>query len=134
MFSGASLQSAIFSQLQGSADLTTLIGSNRIFDDVPDGTKPPYVEFGRSSHANNDTSTEAGESHAVQLLLWTDYKGRKPIFELAEIIVAALESMDPDLGTHHLVSLRFQDLTIEYDRAAKSQQGAMTFRSITEPK
>lgn len=67
---GLALQRAVFSALSKDAALVALLGSAKIYDDVPQRTDFPYVSFGQSTERDWSTATEDGAEHLVTLHVW----------------------------------------------------------------
>lgn len=126
------LQGAVFSALSAHAGLTALIGADRVFDDVPAGTRPPYVRFDAFSAADWNTATEEGEEHEFSLELWSAHDGRKQLGEIASAVREAIAEVSAITG-HALVNLEHLETRFARDAASDLFRGAMRFRAVTEP-
>ena len=130
---GAEIQTAIYSALIASSELTNLLGGDRVYDDVPPNAKPPYITFGKSLHDDWSTDTEGGMEHEIDLHIWSRKNGRKEVFELQEIIIAALSALGGPLGEHHLVNFNHEQSEIEMRDKHRAFRGISRFRAISEP-
>lgn len=128
-----SLQAAMYSRLATSTDLTNLIGSDAIFDDVPKSQKLPYVVFAESIHNDWSTGSEDGMEHAVTLNVWSDQNGRKEALMIADAVVQAFHDLPKLIDNHALINF-----THEFTEVAKNQDtelflARINFRAVTEP-
>jgi len=64
------LQKCIFETLSTDTALTTLIGSNKIFDHVPDNTAFPYVSMSIKPFSDRGNSTNQGFEATIQIDVW----------------------------------------------------------------
>jgi hypothetical protein len=117
------LQMTVFERLQREPGLTALLGENRIFDDVPPKTDPPYLLFG--SHVESDWSSDAakGSLHDFNLEIWSPENGRKTVVEIAAAARLTLEAL-VEIGTpyqiaylEHLETATARDAQTGYFRA-----------------
>ena len=127
------LQGAIFSTLTASTQLTNLLGANRIFDDVPTGTKPPYIVFGKSVQKDWSTDSESGMEHEISLHIWSRENGRKQVLQVQETIIAALASLGGAMTNHHLINFSHERSEIEMRDKLRAFRGISMFRAVTEP-
>tara|TARA_R100001591_G_scaffold108515_1_gene118057 strand:- start:921 stop:1328 length:408 start_codon:yes stop_codon:yes gene_type:complete len=80
------LQSAIYSLLNNDSTLDSLVGNNKIFDNVPDDTSYPYIQIGLETVSNIGTKTVDGNVYNVDIDVWSQYRGQKEIKEIMERI------------------------------------------------
>ncbi|GIL03331.1 MAG: hypothetical protein BroJett030_32300 [Alphaproteobacteria bacterium] len=132
MSSTSALQKAVYETLLADAALTALIGSGRLFDDVPPATRPPYLLFAGSGHSDWSTGTEAGEAHAFGIEVWSAGKGRKEAAAIAAAVRDALAGLAAIEPPWHLVSLRHESTTFERDPQTEYFRGLMRFRALVE--
>lgn len=83
-FHSFDLQSAIFTTLSNDSALDTLVGNNKIFDNVPQDTAYPYVRIGLETSTDIGTQTLDGNEHRVDIEVWSQYRGQKEIKEIME--------------------------------------------------
>jgi hypothetical protein len=129
----SSLQQSIFSTLSANAALTALVGSDRIYDDVPQGSPLPYLTIGQTTVRDWSTATEDGNEHILTLHVWSGAKGKKETSEIMGAIRNALHDQPLALTGHRLVNLRHE--FSEARRAADGEtiHGIARFRAVTEP-
>jgi hypothetical protein len=128
-----SLQQSIFAVLTADAALTALLGAGRIFDDVPQGTPPPYVTFGPVTQRDWSTGTEEGAEHLVTLHVWSAARGKKQAHEILGAVRAALHDRPLNLAGHRLINLRHEHSETRRTSDGETIHGTARFRAITEP-
>ncbi|MBL4598929.1 MAG: DUF3168 domain-containing protein [Rhizobiaceae bacterium] len=133
MHPAIALQGEIYTALVNSTDLISNLGGAFIYDDVPDGQKPPYVLFGPAIYSNWTTSTEGGTEHAISLDIWSSENGRKQVLEIATHIEAALNALPQSISGHHLINFDHQNLEVRRDGASRYFHGILNCRAVTEP-
>ena len=126
------LQKSILSALGGSSGLTEMIGTARIFDDVPRGMRPPYIVFGEMTHNDWSTSTEDGMEHFVALNVWSREKGRKQVLEVAGHIVEELITLPGNMEGHTLVNLQHEFTETARDDDTGYFRASVHLRAVTE--
>jgi len=127
------LQKQLYARLTSNTALLDLLGSPAIFDDVPNGQKPPYLTFGESRHSPWSTGTEEGTEHIITLDVWSDLDGRKQLFEITGAVGTALEGFNVPLEGHVLVNFHATETTIIRNVDAGLFQAEVNFRAVTEP-
>ena len=132
-----SLQQSVFSALTADAALTALLGADRIYDDVPQGSPLPYLTLGQSTvrdwSTGGDPGTDDGNEHVLTLHVWSDARGKKQASEIIGAVRTALHDQPLTLVGHRLVNLRH-----EFSEARRDPEGATIhaiarFRAVTEP-
>lgn len=126
------LQGAVFAALSAHAGLTALIGPDRVFDDVPADTRPPYIRFDAFTAADWNTATEEGAEHEFSLELWSAHDGRKQLGEIASAAREAIAGISGIAG-HALINLEHLETRFARDAASDLFRGAMRFRAVSEP-
>ena len=71
------LQTSLYNLLSGDSALDTLIGNNKIFDNVPQNTSYPYVILSNESAQNTGTKTLDGNEYSIDVEVWSQYRGKK---------------------------------------------------------
>lgn len=127
------LQKALHSVLVADAALLALLGSERIYDDVPRGAAFPYVTFGPSTTRDWSTGTEIGSEHLLTLRVWSKAGGEKEAHLVLDAIRAALHEAALSPTGHRLVSLRHETSDIVREAGGETYQGVARFRALTEP-
>lgn len=133
MHPAIALQVEIYSTLIASTNLATSLGGTFIYDDVPNGQKPPYVVFGTAVYSNWSTSTEEGMEHSISLDIWSPENGRKQVLEISQHIVGALEALPKVVSGHHLINMTNESLEVSRDVESGYFHGTLNYRAITEP-
>lgn len=131
MSAALALQAALVARLRGSAPLSALLGAEKVFDDVPQGTAPPYVALGGIATRAWDTQTSAGHEHDVTLDAWTRAAGRKPALDILAAIETALEPPPAPAG-NTLVSLRIISREVRRGPGLDVYRGILRLRAVTE--
>lgn len=133
----SSLQQSIFSTLSADAALITLLGANRIYDDVPQGTTLPYLTIGQTTERDwstgSDPETDAGAEHLLTLHVWSDARGKKQAHEILDAVRAALHDEQLSLTGHRLVNLRHEFSEARRAPDGETIHGLARFRAVTEP-
>jgi hypothetical protein len=128
-----SLQQSVFAALTANAALTALLGSDRIYDDVPQGAPKPYLTLGQTTVRDWSTGTEEGNEHLVTLHVWSGARGKKEAGEIAEAARSALHDQPLTLVGHRLVNLRHEFSEARRDPDGSTIHAILRFRAVTEP-
>jgi hypothetical protein len=128
-----SLQAAMYSRLATSTDLTNLLGSDAIFDDVPKSQKLPYVVFAESIHNDWSTGSEDGMEHAVTLNVWSGQSGRKEALMIADAIIQAFHDLPKLIDDHALINFTHEFTEVAKDQDTELFLARINFRAVTEP-
>ncbi len=126
------LQGAIYAALSNDADLTTVLGGAKIYDDVPQSTIFPYVTIGEIETRDWDTQTSTGHEHIVTLHAWSKYKGRKQVQNIIAAIDAVLDDKNLTLQDHTLVNLHVIFWSAMRDLDGRAYHGIVRLRAVTE--
>ena len=131
------LQQSIFAALVADAALTTLLGADRIYDDVPQATPLPYLTLGQTTERDwstgGDPDTDAGAEHLLTLHVWSDARGKKQAHEILAAVRAALHDEALALTGHRLVNLRHEFSEARRAPGGEAIHGTARFRAVTEP-
>tara|TARA_R110000737_G_scaffold63487_2_gene91084 strand:- start:85 stop:492 length:408 start_codon:yes stop_codon:yes gene_type:complete len=84
------LQTSLYNLLSGDSALDSLVGNNKIFDNVPQDTSYPYVILSNESAQNTGTKTLDGNEYSIDVEVWSQYRGKKEIKDIMERIYALL--------------------------------------------
>lgn len=128
-----STQKLIYDELVASVELIAKLGGPRIYDDVPERKKPPYVTFGKIISKQWNTDTEFGMEHLLELIAWSNSAGRKDLVEISDLIVAALIDLTGSVDGQAIVNFGHQKTETEYDASQKHFKSTLTFRVLSEP-
>ena len=127
------LQQSIFAALAGDAALTGLLGANHIYDDVPQGTRLPYITVGPATSRDWSTSTDDGTEHTLVLHVWSSARGKKETQEIIAGVRSVLHDQPLALTGHRLINLRHEASDIRRNREGETLHGIVRFRAVTEP-
>lgn len=128
-----SLQKAMFAALGANVPLTTLLGGQRIYDDVPVRSEFPFVTFAQSSERDWSAGSEPGEEHTVTLHVWSRAAGRKEIHQIMGALRSALHDQPMTLEAHRLINLRHEFSEARRDADGDTYHGVVRLRAVTEP-
>ena len=132
MTAALALQKAMFQSLASSPELTVLIGPDRVFDDVPQGVKPPFLVFGETSVAPLGSASEEGEEHTIALYAWSQENGRKQATLVAGAVRKALQQLEEIEPPHVLAALHFVSGSIARDAPSQLYRARIELRAVTE--
>ena len=126
------LQQSIFSKITNGT-LTDVAGTSitdKVFDDVPEGTAYPYVVIGEETSQNVGTKDKDANEHTLTIHVWSQYRGRKEIKEIMSEIYTSLHNSDITLSGASLVNIRheFEQTLLEADGITR--HGVMRFRVV----
>ena len=71
------VQKAIFSTLSADSSLDSLVGNNKILDDVPQGTNYPYVQIGEETSIDAGLKDKEAQEYTLTIHIWSRYRGNK---------------------------------------------------------
>ena len=128
-----SLQKLIYEKLVVSPGLVSILGGERIFDALPEIQAPPFIAFGKSIHRDWSTGNESGLEHEIMLQIWSDTKGRKECFQIADIVSSGLAELAGHIDGSALVNFAHQFTEIGIDSESGMFLAEMNFRAVTEP-
>ncbi len=92
------LQAGIYSRLTGYAALTSAIGTNKVFDHIPQREAAPYVVIGDDTSIDFDTKTSNGWEVTLTIHCWDFEKaGRKSVKAIMGHIYDALHKSETNI-------------------------------------
>ena len=127
-----SLQRSIFDALSTSPAVLDLLGSPRIFDDVPQKAAFPYLTLGQSTVRDWSTGSDEGSEHLLTLHVWSRADGRRETHELMAALAAALHDQVLPLDGHRLVNLRHELSEARREPDGETYHGIVRLRAVTE--
>lgn len=112
----AALQAAIYSKLTGDA---TLLALAPVYDEVPEGIRPPYIVIGDATEVPYDSFSSRGFEATITLHIWTAPRptgtsravGYKPALDILDRVNYLLNE----------ATLTLSDLTFVYCRLENVQ-------------
>lgn len=130
---GWDLQKAAYQALKTDAVLTSLLGVNWLYDDVPQNADFPYVVIDQMRINDWSTGTERGSEHSLMLHIWSRYRGKREVHEIADGLRDALHDAALTLDDNRLINLTHQYSDMKRDEDGETWHGVMRFRAVTEP-
>lgn len=130
---GWDLQKAAYQALTADSALTSLLGASWLYDDVPQDADFPYVVIDQMRLNDWSTGTERGSEHILMLHIWSRYRGKREVYEIADAIRAALDDAELTLDGNRLINLTHQYSDLKRDEDGETWHGVMRFRAVTEP-
>jgi|TARA_Y100001938_G_C7983594_1_gene375686 hypothetical protein len=124
------LQIAIFNTLSNDSTLDSLVGNNRIYDEVPQGSDYPYVEIGDETTIDAGTKDKDAQEFTQTIHIWSRYRGSKETKEIAERIYTLLHNVDISVSGASFVDSRNEFFTILLDDDGLTRHGIMRFRMV----
>ncbi len=127
------LQQAIFAALTADTGLTSLLGGNRVYDDVPARAEFPYVTFALTNERDWGTGSEDGSEHLLTLHVWSRGSGRRQAHEIMGALRRVLHDAALTLTGYRLVNLRHEFSETRRDPDGETYHGITRYRAVTEP-
>lgn len=131
MSAGLALQEAMRAALIADPAVKQALGGAYVFDEVPRGAPPAYVEFTGLDTRDWSTFGEGGLEHFVSLAVRSSSRGRTQAQEISAAVQAALHGASLTLEGHRLVNLTLVFWTVV--KTGKSHGASLRFRAATEP-
>lgn len=128
-----SLQQAMRTELLARAPLTTLLGGAHIFDEVPRGANPPYVQFTGIETRDWSVVDQKAHEHFVGLEIVTNSRSRAAAQAIANEVELALDNTSLTLVDHKLINLRVIFTNVARTRPSENFGAVLRFRAATEP-
>ncbi len=127
------LRAAVQTCLAADVSLTTLIGSDRVFDEAPRAARGLYVVHGEVEARDWSTGGDRGCEQEFALVVWAAQSGSsRQALEAAGLIVAALDQVDLALDGHVLVNLRWLSSRLARETRNGLPHVTIRFRAVTE--
>ena len=124
------VQKAIFSTLSADSSLDSLVGNNKILDDVPQGTNYPYVQIGEETSIDAGLKDKEAQEYTLTIHIWSRYRGNKETKEIAERIYTLLHNGAISVTGASLANIRNEFFTVLIDDDWLTRHGVMRFRAI----
>lgn len=126
------LQKAIFAKLVENAELASLMGEVRLYDQAPANAVFPYLTFGRTSVYDWSTDTESGGEHLVTIHAWSKERGKSECHALLDAVRTALDDAALALDGHALVQLGAEYSEVRYEDDHDVHHGLARFRALID--
>jgi hypothetical protein len=132
------LQAGIYTRLNNFAALTAVIGSNQVYDFVPESAQPPYVVIGDDTATDWDTKSKHGWEFTVTLHCWSfETAGRKQVKTILSHVHDALHQQEANITVSGftLVQIRREFQQTFQETAAEGQSdrywhGVARYRAV----
>jgi hypothetical protein len=128
---GQALQEAMRATLIADSNVAAALGGAYVFDEVPRGAPPAYVEFTGLDTRDWSTSGQRGFEHFVSLVVRSNSRGRKQAQEISGAVQAALDGAVLPLLGHRLVNLQLVFWSVV--KSGQTYGASLRFRAATEP-
>jgi hypothetical protein len=127
------LQCSIYQALTNSAELTSLLGGDRIYSEAPPAAQFPFITLGQTVNLDWSTGTEDGTEHSLTMHVWSQADGAREVHEILEMIRNVLHDQALALEDHYLVNLRHEFMEARLDPDGETMHGIVRYRAVTEP-
>lgn len=129
------LQGLIVNTLKTNANVMALVDG--VYDTVPDepwGVRQAYISLGACDMVPDDADCIAGETHTIQLDVWSRKVGQVECKKICAAVKAALHLQDLALAENALVEIRLALQVVTRDPDGLTMHGAMQFSAMVEDK
>lgn len=128
---GRELLEAMRAALLASDAVKAALGGAYVFDEVPRGAPPAYVEFTGLDMRDWSTFGDGGLEHFVSLAVRTASRGRKQAQEISAAVEQVLDGAALTLVRHRLVNLHMVFWSVV--KSGQNFGASLRFRAATEP-
>jgi hypothetical protein len=133
MNAAQALQQSMRSTLIARAPLVTLLGGAHIFDEVPRGANPPYVQFTAIETRDWSVADQQAHEHFVTFDIATNARGRALAQSIAGEVEATLHNAALTLVDHKLINLHIIFTNVFRSNKSENFNATLRFRAATEP-
>lgn len=124
------IQKAIDKALK--ADTALMAAVTGVFDEVPQGTKYPYVVIGEDTALQWDTGSSVGSESTLTIHVWSRDAGRQECKEIMSLVYDVLHEAELSVDDAHAVFCYWEFGETLLDVDGKTRHGVMRFRTLTE--
>ena len=127
------LQGLIVTTLKASDDVMALVDG--VYDRPPAspfGTKQAYISMGPSDLQPDDADCIDGETHTIQIDVWSRTPGQVACKRICGAVKAALHDQDLELTENALVQMTLTFQQVFGDPDGLTTHGAMQFTAMAE--
>ena len=128
---GLELAEAMRAALIADDAVTAALGGAYVFDEVPRGAPPSYVEFTGLDTRDWSTFGDGGFEHFVSLVVRANSRGRKQAQEISAAVERVLDGAALPLAHHRLVNLHMVFWSVV--KTGQTHGASLRFRAATEP-
>jgi Protein of unknown function (DUF3168) len=133
MNAGLAVQQALQQALLANAALTSLLGGQRIYDELPRGEPAPYVAFEDIETRDWSVKDQKAHEHFITIVVATNDRRRSMAQSIVSEIETSLDNATLTLNTHRLVNLRLVFWNVSRRKSDTSFGATLRFRAATEP-
>lgn len=112
--------------------IVAALGGEKLFDDAPRGTEPPYALFAETQLRDWSADQSPGAEQFITLAVVSTARGFATALAIAEKIARRLDEAELTLQGHHLVDLRFLSMETRRDQNGRFARVNLRFRALTE--
>ena len=145
MSAAVAIQQAIFTKLDGTSGVTTLLaahafaaGKKAIYDRTPQAAAPednsafPYIVIGDDTAAEWDTDDSAGQETKITLHVWSRYRGKRETKQILDALYAALHNATLTVTGHLALYCYWEFHESLEDPDGVTQHGVTRYRIVTQ--
>jgi hypothetical protein len=133
MSAALALQQAMREALIADAGLKALLGGAHIFDELPRGEQPLFVNFAGIETRDWSTATDKAHEHFVVIDVTTNARSRALAQSICSTIEALLDNAVLTLTGHRLINLRVVFWNVAKQKNSENYGAQLRFRAATEP-
>ncbi|MBW3114189.1 DUF3168 domain-containing protein [Bacillus sp. MCCB 382] len=120
------LQMSVYAKLASHTPLTSKISG--VYDEVSEGTAYPYVTIGNPTVNDWGSHTTEGEDITLTLHVWSDYKGKREVYEIFNLILEALTTTLTLSGGFSMEFQRREFMEVLEDNVTNARHGVIRLR------
>ena len=104
-----------------------------VYDDIPEGTSPPYVVIGDIAEEGDYSHDTDGRQALVTVHVWSAYRGMKEAREIGGEIISALHFKELTVTGYRPVPLVLEFFDVLRDPGGTLRHGILRFRAWIRP-
>lgn len=105
------------------------VGTVEVYDHVPQDTDQPFIKIGENTTSGDDTKTDLGVVHEVEVNVYSSYRGLKEVKLMIDAIREALNLAALTVSGYSSTQLRYvSSITFEEPDGTR---GVIRFRTTT---
>ena len=124
------IQKSIYQALKDDVDITAVVTG--VYDEVPQGTKYPYIVIGEDTALQWDTGSSVGAESTLTIHVWSRDYGRRECKEIMSLVYDVLHEAELSIDDAHAVFCYWEFAETFLDTDGKTRHGVMRFRTLTE--
>jgi hypothetical protein len=130
------IQGAIYSKLTASSAVMALVTG--VYDDVPQAAKSeddgafPFIVIGDDDYLSWDTDTEVGWQCDFRVHIWSRYRGKKELLDIANAVHNALNRTATSTTGYHVLDINHVSTDSFVEPDGKTRHGILQFKMYFE--